>query len=174
MRFATGYTRCLFFRPRVFRPSHGNPWQPMAQNLYINHTVMKDTSPNHGTTGCAACAPPAPAPELATVDLAGAAAILRAHPETVRLKAKAGELPGRKVGKCWIFSTVALQRYLAGEWIPRVVQGDHPEESKSCRSTNGKPVPTGNTSCTPLAAERQYRAALAPATRSKRKNSMTG
>ncbi|MDF3086669.1 helix-turn-helix domain-containing protein, partial [Burkholderia sola] len=58
----------------------------------------------------------------------GAAAILGAHPETVRLKAKAGELPGRKVGKRWMFSTVALQRYLAGEWIPRVVQGDQQEE----------------------------------------------
>ncbi|WP_275926088.1 helix-turn-helix domain-containing protein, partial [Burkholderia sola] len=80
---------------------------------------------------CAACAPPtrdAGAATPSTVDLLGAAAILGAHPETVRLKAKAGELPGRKVGKRWMFSTVALQRYLAGEWIPRVVQGDQQEE----------------------------------------------
>ncbi|MGZ7238361.1 helix-turn-helix domain-containing protein, partial [Streptococcus pyogenes] len=49
----------------------------------------------------------------------GAAALLGAHPETIRLKARAGQLPGRKVGKRWIFSTLALQRYLAGEWLPR-------------------------------------------------------
>jgi excisionase family DNA binding protein len=108
-----------------------------------------------------------------TIDLVQAAAILGAHPETVRLKAKAGELPGRKVGKRWMFSTVALQRYLAGEWIPRVVQGDHHGELEQCRSTNEIEVQTGITSYTRLEAEHRYREALAPATKRKRKNSMT-
>ncbi|WP_153075755.1 helix-turn-helix domain-containing protein [Paraburkholderia bonniea] len=109
-----------------------------------------------------------------TLTLADAAALLHAHPETVRLKAKAGELPGRKVGKRWIFSLVALQRYLAGEWIPRLVQGDHNEEVKKCRSINGVEARTGITSCTPLEAERRYRAALEPAIKSVRRNSTTG
>ncbi|MDN7608937.1 helix-turn-helix domain-containing protein [Burkholderia multivorans] len=100
--------------------------------------------------------------------------MLGAHPETVRLKAKAGALPGRKIGKRWMFSTVALQRYLAGEWIPRVVQGDRPGEVEKCRSTNGRPVPTGNTSCTPLAAERRYKAALEPATKRRPRSSTIG
>ncbi|MBN3820529.1 helix-turn-helix domain-containing protein [Paraburkholderia sp. Se-20369] len=131
---------------------------------------------NHESTGCAACVPPAPgadASPLHTIDLLGAAAMLGAHPETVRLKAKAGALPGRKVGKRWMFSTVALQRYLAGEWLPRAAQGDQQEEVEPCRSTNGKPARTGNTSCTPLAAERRYREALAPATKSRPRNSTT-
>ncbi|WP_232440564.1 helix-turn-helix domain-containing protein [Burkholderia ubonensis] len=110
---------------------------------------------------------------MQTIDLIAAAALLGAHPETVRLKAKAGELPGRKVGKRWMFSIVALQRYLAGEWLPRVVQGEQQEEVKPCRSTNGRPARTGNTSCTPLAAERRYREALAPATKSRPRNSTT-
>jgi hypothetical protein len=109
-----------------------------------------------------------------TLDLMQAAAMLGAHPETVRLKAKAGALPGRKVGKRWMFSVIALQRYLAGEWIPRVVQGDHAKESESCRSTNEIEVPTGITSSTRLAADRRYRAALAPATSTVRRNSTTG
>ncbi|WP_230943141.1 MULTISPECIES: helix-turn-helix domain-containing protein [Burkholderia cepacia complex] len=100
--------------------------------------------------------------------------MLGAHPETVRLKAKAGALPGRKVGKRWMFSTVALQRYLAGEWIPRVVQGDRPGEIERCRSISVKEVRTGITSCTPLAAENRYRAALAPTTKPGRRNSTTG
>ncbi|WP_269503770.1 helix-turn-helix domain-containing protein [Burkholderia sp. IMCC1007] len=108
-----------------------------------------------------------------TIDLAQAAALLGAHPETVRLKAKAGDVPGRKVGKRWMFSTIALERYLAGEWIPRVVQGERPGEVEPCRSTNGRPVPTGNTSCTPLAVERRYKAALAPATKRRPKSSTT-
>nr|WP_230947205.1 helix-turn-helix domain-containing protein [Burkholderia cepacia] len=111
------------------------------------------------------------ATSTSTVDLLGAAAILGAHPETVRLKAKAGELPGRKVGKRWMFSTVALQRYLAGEWIPRVVQGDRPGEIERCRSINEREVRTGITSCTPLAAESRYKAALAPTTKPRRRNS---
>ncbi|WP_406867664.1 helix-turn-helix domain-containing protein [Paraburkholderia fungorum] len=109
---------------------------------------------------------------MRTIDLVQAASILGAHPETVRLKAKAGTLPGRKVGKRWVFSVVALQRYLAGEWIPRVAQGDQ-QELEECRSINVKPVRTGNTSCTPLAADRRYREALEPATRSRPKSSMT-
>ncbi|RQQ63539.1 DNA-binding protein [Burkholderia stagnalis] len=137
---------------------------------------MKAMGQNHESTGCAACAPPAQgadASPLHTIDLLGAAAMLGAHPETVRLKAKAGALPGRKVGKRWMFSTVALQRYLAGEWLPRGAQGDQQEEVEPCRSTNAKPARTGNTSCTPLAAERRYREALAPATKSRPRNSTT-
>ncbi|MFP4894524.1 helix-turn-helix domain-containing protein [Paraburkholderia sp. EG304] len=132
---------------------------------------------NHQSTSCAACASPAPTAETAraaTVDLPAAATILGAHPETVRLKVKAGALPGRKVGKRWMFSVIALQRYLAGEWIPRVVQGDQQEEVKKCRSINESPVRTGNTSCTPLAAERRYKEALAPATRNRPRSSTTG
>ncbi|WP_244220028.1 helix-turn-helix domain-containing protein [Paraburkholderia terricola] len=96
--------------------------------------------------------------------------MLGAHPETVRLKVRAGELPGRKVGKRWMFSTVALERYLAGEWTPRVVQGDHGKEEETCRSISVVRAQTGNTSCTPLAAVRQYRGALAPATKNKRRS----
>ncbi|UZF26694.1 helix-turn-helix domain-containing protein [Ralstonia pseudosolanacearum] len=99
--------------------------------------------------------------------------MLGAHPETVRLKAKAGEIPGRKVGKRWMFSTIALERYLAGEWVPRVVQGDQAKEIELCRSTNGKTATTGITSFTPLETARRYKAALAPATGNGRRNTTT-
>jgi excisionase family DNA binding protein len=109
---------------------------------------------------------------LATLDLNEAAKVLHAHPETVRAKAKAGELPGRKVGKRWIFSLVALQRYLAGEWTPRVVQGDTPKE-ETCRSLNEVVVPIGITSFTRREAESRYKQALAPSTAKKRRNTTT-
>ncbi|RIV57259.1 DNA-binding protein [Burkholderia pseudomallei] len=126
---------------------------------------------------CAAYASPtsgAGAVSASTVDLLGAAAMLGAHPETVRLKAKAGALPGRKVGKRWMFSTVALQRYLAGEWIPRVVQGDPQEKLKSCRSINAVTVPTGITASPRLAVVRSYKAALAPVTKPRRRSCTIG
>ncbi|WP_367648474.1 helix-turn-helix domain-containing protein [Burkholderia lata] len=149
----------------------------MANKTLEHQRVMHSSHANHHSTSCAACPPgarPADSPNPATVDLAGAAALLGAHPETVRLKARAGALPGRKVGKRWIFSVAALQRYLAGEWLPPVAQNDQQQETRPCRSTNAKPARTGNTSCTPLAAERRYREALAPATKPRPRNSTTG
>ncbi|WP_455154871.1 helix-turn-helix domain-containing protein [Cupriavidus campinensis] len=108
-----------------------------------------------------------------SVGLVDAAALLGAHPETVRLKAKAGELPGRKVGKRWMFSTIALERYLAGQWIPRVVQGDQAKEGEPCRSSNAKVATTGITSCTPRAAGLRYKEALAPSTKGWRRSCTT-
>ncbi|MDO3621774.1 helix-turn-helix domain-containing protein [Ralstonia pseudosolanacearum] len=105
-----------------------------------------------------------------TIDLCAAAVMLGAHPETVRLKAKAGEIPGRKVGKRWMFSTIALERYLAGEWVPRVVQGDQAKEIELCRSINVVEVPTGITGSLRQEVARSYKAALAPATKSRRKS----
>ncbi|WDD95911.1 helix-turn-helix domain-containing protein [Burkholderia sp. FERM BP-3421] len=113
-------------------------------------------------------------PVIQTLDLIAAAALLGAHPETVRLKAKAGALPGRKVGKRWIFSLLALQRYLAGEWTPDRPPPAHPGlDETACRSINEPAVRTGITSCTRLAAESRYKAALAPATKSARRSSTT-
>ncbi|CAM2163916.1 DNA-binding protein [Burkholderia orbicola] len=149
----------------------------MANKILEYQCVMRPSHAIHPATSCAACPPgarPTDDANPATVDLAGAAALLGAHPETVRLKARAGMLPGRKVGKRWIFSIMALQRYLAGEWLPRASQDDQHEEAHSCRSTNENPARTGNTSCTPLAAERRYREALAPATKRRPRNSTTG
>lgn len=45
----------------------------------------------------------APSQDQITTDLEGAAAILQAHPETVRSQAAAGIIPGRKVGRAWVF-----------------------------------------------------------------------
>ncbi|WP_331838576.1 helix-turn-helix domain-containing protein [Ferriphaselus amnicola] len=48
-----------------------------------------------------ACAPnPLP---FTTFNLWEAANYLRMHPEELRRRAKLGEIPGAKVGKCWVF-----------------------------------------------------------------------
>ncbi|HJS91647.1 MAG TPA: helix-turn-helix domain-containing protein [Steroidobacteraceae bacterium] len=47
-----------------------------------------------------------------TVGLEEAAALLRCHPDTVRKMAKAGELPGTKVGRAWVFHTQRLLQWL--------------------------------------------------------------
>ncbi|MEA3401345.1 MAG: helix-turn-helix domain-containing protein [Armatimonadota bacterium] len=41
-----------------------------------------------------------------------AAAYLRVHPRTLRIKASDGEVPGAKVGKVWRFHRRQLERWL--------------------------------------------------------------
>lgn len=40
---------------------------------------------------------------METLNLEQAARFLKLHPEELRRRAKAGRVPGAKVGKCWIF-----------------------------------------------------------------------
>jgi excisionase family DNA binding protein len=42
-------------------------------------------------------------PRKRLLDVEGAAEFLGLHPETVRIKARSGELPGRKIGREWRF-----------------------------------------------------------------------
>lgn len=49
---------------------------------------------------------------MRTLDLREAAQLLRMHPEEVRRRAKAGELPGAKVGRAWVFVDLDLVDYL--------------------------------------------------------------
>jgi excisionase family DNA binding protein len=47
-----------------------------------------------------------------TIGLEEAAKLLRCHPDTVRKMAAAGELPGTKVGRAWVFYTERLLDWL--------------------------------------------------------------
>jgi hypothetical protein len=49
------------------------------------------------------------------IDAKEAALILHMHPVTVRLKAKAGQIPGRQIGSMWRFSRTHLYAFVAGE-----------------------------------------------------------
>jgi excisionase family DNA binding protein len=108
-----------------------------------------------------------------TFNLAQAAKILKAHPETVRYKAKRGEIPARKVGRGWVFSELALQQYLMGELHPRVVQGDMREEN-TCHSSNAVQVKIGITGSTRREADERYKEVLAHRTGRRRRSSTIG
>lgn len=49
---------------------------------------------------------------MRTLDLKEAAQLLRMHPEEVRRRVKAGELPGAKAGRAWVFVDLDLVDYL--------------------------------------------------------------
>src|SRR5688500_4342999 len=49
---------------------------------------------------------------MSTLGLKEAAAFLHVHPEELRRRAKAGRIPGAKVGRAWVFLSEDLAAYL--------------------------------------------------------------
>src|SRR6266568_8329408 len=99
-----------------------------------------------------------------TLDLKAAAAFLHIHPVTLQEKTRSGEIPGAKIGKCWVFVEVDLIEHIRSQYPRRVLQSER-KELAPCHSTS---APThrigGSRSAT---AEEQYSAALGLTTKSK-------
>ena len=51
-----------------------------------------------------------------TLDLKQAAEFLKIHPVTLQCKAKAGEIPGAKPGKSWVFIDEDLANYIRSQY----------------------------------------------------------
>ena len=95
---------------------------------------------------------------MRTLNLEEAAEFLHVHPITLQGKAKAGIVPGTKIGRRWIFIDVDLLDYIRSQYKPRALQEEHLEESE-CHSLNAKTVPTGGLKSQSM-VENQYREAL--------------
>lgn len=65
--------------------------------------------------------------EIEILDVDGAAEFLKAKVSTIRTKAHRGEIPGRKVGKGWIFVKAHLAEWVSGRFDPTPVKLDEPE-----------------------------------------------
>ena len=68
-----------------------------------------------------------------TLDLQAAAAFLHIHPVTLQEKARAGEIPGAKIGKCWVFVDVDLIEHIRSQYARRVLQSER-KELEPCHS----------------------------------------
>src|SRR5450756_3149238 len=67
---------------------------------------------------------------METFNLEQAAAFLKMHPVTVQGKARSGEIPAAKPGKCWAFIKDDLVSYLRSFYSPewRTLEGDTKEK----------------------------------------------
>ena len=92
-----------------------------------------------------------------TLDLQAAAAFLHIHPVTLQEKARAGEIPGAKIGKCWVFVDVDLIEHIRSQYPGRVLQSER-KELEPCHSTNAATHRIGGSKS--ATAEQQYSAAL--------------
>lgn len=88
---------------------------------------------------------------MKTMGLAEAAEFLRASEETVREKAAAGEIPGAKIGRAWVFIDADLAEYLRSQYGAK-------REGKECRYTSAKTRQSGGASS--VSTESDYRKAL--------------
>jgi hypothetical protein len=94
---------------------------------------------------------------MRTLALQEAADFLKIHPVTLRVKAAAGEIPGAKPGKCWVFLDDDLTSYIRSKYSVRASQGDTLEKM-ICHSTNVRTLPIGGLSFPSW--EERYNAAL--------------
>jgi len=72
---------------------------------------------------------------MATLTLREAAALLKIHPVTLQDKSRAGEIPGAKIGRAWVFVEFDLLECIRAQYRRRVLQGEHAEKTQ-CHSTS--------------------------------------
>ena len=76
---------------------------------------------------------------MRTLNLQQAAQFLKLHPVTVLERARAGIIPGAKVGKRWVFIDEDLAAYVRSKYRVhgQALQGDTKENSE-CHSTGAR------------------------------------
>jgi excisionase family DNA binding protein len=107
---------------------------------------------------------------MSTLTLQQAAALLKIHPVTLQEKARAGVIPGAKIGRAWVFVEIDLLEYIRAQYTRRAFQGDRKEVLK-CHSSNAKTHPIGG-SISPTTDD-EYSKVLALPTRRKRGSTTT-
>ena len=102
--------------------------------------------------------------EMKTLDLKQAADFLKMSPEGLRQKTKAGDIPGAKVGKQWVFLEEDLVEYIRASYpVQRqALRVPNPTEDKSWHYANAA-TSGGLTSRRQMA--REYASRLGLATR---------
>ncbi|WP_082769112.1 MULTISPECIES: helix-turn-helix domain-containing protein [Methylomonas] len=104
---------------------------------------------------------------MKTLNLQDAAELLMIHPTTLLVKAKAGEIPGAKPGKCWVFIDVDLLDWLRSQYTYRPRESVDNQTGESLCSLKDQQAVIGIIN-SPL-KEKLYTEALEPATKKKRR-----
>jgi excisionase family DNA binding protein len=103
-----------------------------------------------------------------TLTLQEAAALLKIHPVTLQDKARAGEIPGAKVGRAWVFIKEDLLGYIRLRYARRALQGD---KENVCHSSNVRTHRIGGSNST--TTDDEYSKVLALPTRKERGSTTT-
>jgi hypothetical protein len=109
---------------------------------------------------------------METWNLEQAAKFLKLHPEELRRRAKAGNVPAAKIGKCWVFLPDDVALYVrslyAVDW--QALQVRLGKETDPCQLLNVET--TGGSMSSPLTGS-EYDALLGVTRKNSRRNTMT-
>ena len=110
---------------------------------------------------------------MKTLNLQQAALFLHVHPETLRQGARAGRIPGAKVGRAWVFLEDDLAGYLRSLYAPprQVLQVTLGKEVEPCHFANA--VQSGGSTSAPRTGS-EYAALLGLKAGPSRKNCTIG
>ncbi|WP_081470802.1 helix-turn-helix domain-containing protein [Methylomonas methanica] len=103
---------------------------------------------------------------MPTLNLTKAAELLKMHPVTLQGKAKSGQIPGAKPGKCWVFVEEDLIDYIRSQYTAFGKMDVGQGETRPC-SLKENVVSFGITNSQSMA--KQYSALLELKTKQKRK-----
>jgi len=95
---------------------------------------------------------------MRTLNLKEAAKFLKIHPVTLQARARAGEIPGARVGRAWVFIDDDLAAHVRTKYRARgqASQSDKKEKSE-CRSTGARARRIGG-SASPMTGDEYSRA----------------
>jgi hypothetical protein len=68
---------------------------------------------------------------IESYDLQQAAAFLNMHPDTLQRKAAAGEIPGAKIGKNWVFINIHLVQFVSEQYADRQTERKSADEKEN-------------------------------------------
>jgi|SRR6185436_6493744 hypothetical protein len=109
---------------------------------------------------------------MRTLELKAAAAFLHIHPITLLRKAQAGEVPGAKPGKRWVFLEIDLAEYLRANYRRQASSdSDEPVERRPWLSIDRKTRRAGTS--TSQSKDDEYVKALGLTTARKPRNTTT-
>jgi hypothetical protein len=101
---------------------------------------------------------------MKTLNLKEAAELLHIHPITLQKRAAAGEIPGSKIGRAWVFVDVDLIDYIRSQYTS--TRQDAGREDAKCFSIE-RVVPFGTTNL--QSSEKRYNELLERKTKRKPK-----
>ena len=97
---------------------------------------------------------------MKSLNLEDAAKLLMIHPKNLQGRAKSGEIPGAKPGKCWVFIEADLFEWLRLQYTTK--RQDVSKEEVVCSLKEKKPGITSSVS-----KEKLYTDLLAPTTKNR-------
>lgn len=110
--------------------------------------------------------------QIETFDLESAAHFLKMHPDTLQRKAAAGEIPGAKVGKNWVFVNIHLADFIREQYCAR-----QPEREGACGKEDEwhfkEQKVDGSMLTLQPRVDAEYESLLAPKTKPRRKSITT-